>query len=297
MKSQEKFIQRLLQTCGQKPCFILSAGPSLDEVNTPEWRAIMHKCLVISIKQAATLFPSETNILLTNDYNLIDFADLKKNSIWTHIHFGDVSIEADAKYQLDPNRKGLTSSVAYRGDLSRNSLLHDSIAPGPGIMYELAFPLLVDLGIKHCIIAGWDMTPVDNGHNQHFYKKGQTKIWKFHDITRATIGKKSFVFKAARKLIGKKHAETASFWIQQKSYDWAAHKSTGTKWKNVGKSTVPSSEKLNAEIDLSRTTSGLWHDYLEESGVNTRIVSSQSTADEKFLRIQTPTEAKSFLGI
>lgn len=297
MKSRNKFIHELLKTCNQKPCFILSAGPSLHEVDTPEWRAVMRECVVISIKQAATLFPNETNILLTNDYNLIDFGDLKKNSIWTHIHLGEVSVEADAKYQLDPDRKGLTSSVSYRGDLSRNSLMHDSIAPGPGIMYELAFPLLVDLKIKYCIIAGWDMTPANNSHNEHFYKRGHTKIWKIHDMVRAATGKKSFLFKAARKIIGRRHAETVSSWIRNKSYDWAAQRSTGTKWKNVGKSTVPNSGKLNTEIDLSRTTSGLWHDYLKRAGVNIRIVSSQSTADQKFLRIESPTEAKYFLGI
>ena len=297
MKNRAELTQSLVKTYSQKSGFILSAGPSLEEVNTPEWRAIMQKCLVISIKQAATLFPDETDILLTNDYNLIDFDEFKKSTNWKHIHMGDVSVEADAIYPPDPERKGLTSSVAYQGDLSRNSLMRDTIAPGPGIMYELAFPLLADLKIKHCIIAGWDMTSASNGHNEHFYKKGLTSTWKFHDKIRAATGKKSTFFKATRKLIGKRRAEITSAWIQQKSYDWAARRSTGLKWKNIGKTATNSRTKINSEIDLSRDTSGLWHDYLEESGVSTCIASSRSTADEKFMRIHTPAEARRFLGI
>ena len=61
----------------------------------------------------------------------------------------------------------MTQSIAYTGDYE--NMMFDKGLPrpwGPGIMYELAIPLAVHLGVKKIVTIGWDVGNLDLWKNQ-----------------------------------------------------------------------------------------------------------------------------------
>lgn len=172
--------------------YIVAAGPSLNNYSPNKLKSFLADKPVMCIKQSYHMLKDVTDFLLLNFTNLSNYS-WKEDVItaWTFWFEQHPEIVFKNKWKADllfpvyrnENKENkISQTVAYQKDYE-NLLFDKSMARpwGPGLMYELAIPLAVHMGIKEIVTIGWDIGDIslwkdinDKGERheiEHFYSE------------------------------------------------------------------------------------------------------------------------------
>lgn len=169
-------------------CYILTAGPSLNDINRNDIKLKLSDKLVFSVKQTFNIAPEIVDFHLLNPWNYILYNYKRNNN----------TIIASTKVDNDPETPGLKSDMifnvvgvgskvsseyAYPNRLAIKRNYDDYLFSktldrpwGPGIVYELAIYLALHLGVNKIVILGWDIGELNSNKMSHFYDTKSPQI-------------------------------------------------------------------------------------------------------------------------
>lgn len=189
--------------------YIIAAGPSLNDHSINELKSKLKDKLVFCIKQPYYNFKDICDFLFLNFTNLSPF-NFNSNTIvswayWFPQHpqiIQEKQWKADLLYPIIRNDSHSTlgrygNSIAYKQDFE-NLMFDKSIERpwGPGLMYELAIPTAVHLGVKNIVTIGWDIGDINqwedpnNSDERHFinhFYSDDTVLWEKFKINAEEI--------------------------------------------------------------------------------------------------------------
>ncbi|OGW78780.1 MAG: hypothetical protein A2Z83_00940 [Omnitrophica bacterium GWA2_52_8] len=171
-------VSRLRNFYSAETAFIFTCGPSLEWAD-PVWvNSRLSGRLVFCVKQAYELFGSAADFHCFNAFNHQKYNYQKnKNCILARTRFEDNppvwGPRPDLDFRLTPvdaAARTKSSWLAVWGDFE-NYLLEKTVDRpwGPGIMYETVIYLAVHLGVRRCVVAGWDLVSPGAVQYRHFY--------------------------------------------------------------------------------------------------------------------------------
>ena len=175
-----------------KTAYIFAAGPSLNSLNIKKIQPELSENLVISIKQSVEITKDFTDIMLINFCNLTDFSwdEINYPVFWVTFEDEQLTDIYENKYKCNEvfrvyenfsnDEVGFSKSTAGAkswGDLL--DLKAGRVKWGPGLMYELAIPLALHLGVTKICLVAWDIGKLSHTGsayvNQHFYDEKRIK--------------------------------------------------------------------------------------------------------------------------
>jgi len=167
-----------------KVAFILTCGPSLDQVWSEELKEMLSEKLVIAVKQAQKLAPEIVDFHLYNearmeDYDYGNFPTVRLSVSQfmpdhpSHIHYPIASYKyEDALFVTNKYEEwNLTKGVTRPW--------------GVGIMFELGLHLPIYLGCRAAVIMGFDM---NNSGKYHFYDETEQADSKHYKVDSEEFG-------------------------------------------------------------------------------------------------------------
>lgn len=156
-------------------CFILTAGPSLNDYPREYLREILKDKLVLAVKQTVKLFPDIIDFHLLNQYNFQRYVT-SETTITAMVRFRGSRAKTpvlyeDLSFYIDPTLATTEASLAITKDYAVHTLEQTLDRPfGPGIMHELGIYLPVLLGVKTVNVIGWDIGQPNNNEIKRFYE-------------------------------------------------------------------------------------------------------------------------------
>jgi hypothetical protein len=158
--------------------YVLTCGPSINEFWSDSVRAFLKDKLVMSVKQTYDLAPEVCDFHILNSWNYMPYAYSEPRPI-----------VVGERAPNDPETPGMTSDLMFK--VPRPSSFEERLATtwhydewlfsrtfdrpwGPGVMYELCFPLLVHLGVKEIVTMGWDLGEKNIQSMPHFFREEPT---------------------------------------------------------------------------------------------------------------------------
>ena len=245
-------------------CYIITCGPSLNELDHSILRQKLKDKLVFSIKQAYDLFGDITDFHILNNANVKKYIYPNKDTIVVKGKLPKAPVDfcsSDLDLRIKPFKKDpLEESIANLGDFSPFSLDKTLDRPvGPGIMYELVFYIAEFLGVKEIITFGWDIASKKTKQNEHFYEENQK-------IGKKMIKKLSWVSGYCNSRIPLISA-LINFTLHHLNFKY-----------NPG-------DMLPKEADLTSVGSIFLNQWLKSQGINLKICSNLSLVDKSINRI------------
>lgn len=178
--------------------YVIAAGPSLNNYSPNQLKNVLQDKLVMCVKQPYHLLKDLSDFLLVNFTNLSPY-DWKEHTItaWTfwfeqhpEVVFkngwkGDLLFPVFRNANIEDK---LSQSVAAKGDFE--NLMFDKTLPrpwGPGLVYELAIPLAVHMGVKEIVTIGWDVGDINmwndssNEDERHFVEHFYSSETQMYD--------------------------------------------------------------------------------------------------------------------
>ncbi len=156
-------------------CFILTAGPSLNDYPQEYLREKLKDKLVIAVKQAVKLFPEIVDFHLLNQYNFQRYVT-NNATITAMVRFRGSraktpGLQEDLPFYIDPSLAITEASLAITKNYAAHTIEQTLERPfGPGIMHELGIYLPVLLGVKTVNVIGWDIGQPNTNEIKRFYE-------------------------------------------------------------------------------------------------------------------------------
>lgn len=178
-----------------KECVCLATGPSLLDYSKQAIDEFCKDKVVVSVKTAAVRHLDVTDICVTNFYNSYKFSNdepflilarqevpLGNKNFVNRMLVEHSSFMTKLPFKPDilwgcNNLVAHSKSVCYANRWNENELTKQKVNRilGPGILNDMAIPVMVHLGVKKIYFLGWDGSQVDNrGRVKHFYKIDRT---------------------------------------------------------------------------------------------------------------------------
>ena len=158
-------------------CYIISAGPSFNEIDPIELNKKLKDKLVISIKQTYNYLSNIADFHLLNPYNYQPYLYPENAPIICYTEISDLKykvplLKYDLKFTIPLSKSNKESSLSIMRNFN-DYLLENSIDRpfGPGIMHELGIYLPILLGVKKVYVIGWDVGTVKSNQIERFYSK------------------------------------------------------------------------------------------------------------------------------
>ena len=172
-------------------CYIVSAGPSLKDIETVELRDKLKDKLVISIKQSFNLLKgiADFHVLNFTNFEPYDYSDSEDTmvvwEVFEQYHPQMIldnnfkcelmlpcvgNHETDLVKRINESQSGMESFDDWTLDKTINRMY------GPGIMYEVVIHLALYLGVKEIITLGWDIGDVSKFNKGDLYED----VWQDH---------------------------------------------------------------------------------------------------------------------
>lgn len=191
-----------------KKAYIIAAAPSLNHVDFIKLKKELKDNLVIVIKQSVLKCLHESDFMLINFCNLSDYPwdKIQAAVFWTTFeenHRGVIHNSGNAYNEIfEAYGNGANSEEGFQistaGSKSWEDLLNFEEGKakwGPGLMYELAIPLALHLGVEEINLVAWDIGKLsgqnDNSFmNEHFYESNSLKVkTKINDLEIKVVAK------------------------------------------------------------------------------------------------------------
>jgi hypothetical protein len=187
-KSHAEKIEILRDTYKGEDCYILTAGPSINDYSSEYFQEKLKDKLVIAVKQTHDLLPGLVDFHLLNQFNYqkTEYTDSKPIVMKVGLEGTKLKTPGlfpDLEFLIDKTKTSRDESLA--GSLEFSDWLldrGDNYRPfGPGIMHELGLFLPVLLGAKKIVVVGWDLgSPKTNEISRYYENDGMAKnIQKF----------------------------------------------------------------------------------------------------------------------
>lgn len=141
-----------------KTCYILSCGPSINDIWSNNLMNFLKDKLCISIKQTLDLAPEIFDFHFFNGIRLKEYKNRKEETINISV-FNKIGNE-DIFFPLNTKSSLLTTNDYEKYNLDK---CFDRCW-GPGIMLELGLYIPLYIGCKKIIIFGWDMNKKETIH-------------------------------------------------------------------------------------------------------------------------------------
>ncbi|EAK0441150.1 hypothetical protein IO418_001484 [Campylobacter lari] len=230
-------------------CYVLTAGPSLNDINKNDIKSKLSDKLVFSVKQTFNIAPEIVDFHLLNPWNYTLYNYKKNNK----------AIVVSTRVDNDPETPGLKSDMifnvvgvgrnvspeyAYPNRLAIKRNYDDYLFSktldrpwGPGIIYELAIYLALHLGVNKIVILGWDIGELDSNKMSHFYDTKSPQILKYKKNLLQSDGKLSYLNMFIKKIFKKNNVynepgfikddvkivadstESLFYWLKEKHVD------------------------------------------------------------------------------
>ena len=175
-------------------CYIVTAGPSLKNFEKEWLRERLKNNLVFTLKQSYFILEEVCDFHIVNFTNFqpYDYEDNDKTIVaWEVFEEYHPQMILENNFKVDlmlpvvRNHGGFENTQAAKLDFDDFTLDKTlNRAWGPGLMYEMALPIAIHLGVKEIITVGWDIGDLskfsgkENREEQwqdHFYE-GSDKI-------------------------------------------------------------------------------------------------------------------------
>lgn len=146
--------------------YIVSCGPSLNDVWSDTLDGFLRDKLVIAVKRSFSLMPHLVDFHLFNRCRHVEHAYSDPPPVRIAVELERFSDHVDIRlpFWYHQEQRWLHSVLFSRAleqwELSRRS----TRGWGPGIMLELGVYLPVHLGCSKAVFIGWDMNPIDPTH-------------------------------------------------------------------------------------------------------------------------------------
>lgn len=181
----------LRNTYEGETCYIVSAGPSLKNIEVNKLRDKLKDELVISIKQSFNLLKGivDFHVLNFTNFEPYDYSNSKDTMvIWEVFEQYHPQMildnnfkcelmlpvvgnhESDIVKRINKSQAGTKSFDDWTLDKTMNRLY------GPGIMYEVVIHLALYLGVKEIITIGWDIGDISKFKQDDLYED----VWQDH---------------------------------------------------------------------------------------------------------------------
>jgi hypothetical protein len=199
--SLEETVRILNHFYANETLYVISCGPSLNSIDTGQLARVLNGRLVMTVKQAFNLFPGQSDFHVYNNFNHQKYVYGKSNTTirifgcdpYCPKIFGP---EPDLKFTIDPSfekPEGVRDNLLMHSlDFDRYLLSRTLIRPcGYGILYELVFYLAVHMGVRRCIVIGWDLAAKEADYKRFYSSRPMPWILqKGISILRFLIGRR-----------------------------------------------------------------------------------------------------------
>jgi hypothetical protein len=245
--------------------YILTCGPSINDLECKTLARKLEGRLVMAVKQAFTRFEKVTDFHLYNSAHHQKFS-YGKNPDAIRIyarHPQSASLwgpDPDIIFDLDPAGIGKPErALAHTHEFESYLLSHQLLRPfGPGLIYELCFYLAVHMGIKQCTVVAWDLAPDEKTYS-HFYNQKTDFFSRVYRRTIRSIGRWLGLLLGAR---------AESWWNYQRGQVY-----TG-------------SQIFPGEMATVRESTRYAREWLLRHGIELRVLSNRSCVDASIPRIR-----------
>ena len=177
-KSLEEKIHILKDAYFGEECYIITAGPSLKQIDVSSLKDKLKDKLVICVKQTYDVFHEVADFHLLNPYNykvydnhksIVVFVKPKNESFFLPKLLSHVDFEIDSDYSRE---NSLCNKECYQEFLIDKNITRPY---GPGIMHEIGIYLPILLGVKKITFISWDLGSPNNDFINRFYMKKSIK--------------------------------------------------------------------------------------------------------------------------
>lgn len=178
-ESLEEKINILKNSYNCEECYIITAGPSFNELDHTYLKNTLKDKLVISVKQTYNILKEVTDIHLLNPYNYQPYLYEENEPIVMYLEISGAkfklpSLIYDFKFEILKEYANKENSLSIKRNFDNFLLDKSHDRPfGPGIMHELAIYLPVLLNIKKVFIIGWDLGVSKSNKIERFYSKNK----------------------------------------------------------------------------------------------------------------------------
>jgi hypothetical protein len=180
--------------------YVIACGPSLNRLDKNQLVRKLKGRFVMTIKQAYDLFPDQSDFHVYNNFNHQKYHYLCDDSP-IRIFGCDSNCpqilgpRPDIQFSIDPSFEkpdnAPDNKLMYSLDFDRYLLFRTLIRPcGYGIMYEIVFYLAIHLGVRQCVVIGWDLAATE-GDYERFYRCREMPVvlHKAISATRFLVGR------------------------------------------------------------------------------------------------------------
>jgi hypothetical protein len=158
---------------------IVSAGPSLNNLDKTELRKFCDGKFVIAVKQAIHLLDScDLHVINDDNFEIYDYGRFEKRPKVVYVKSASLYKRVpkrayDILYKIPRSVSSSSKSLAATSDFDKfKDLFETNLRPlGPGIMYELCIFLPLYFSSKKLYFFGWDIGVVDDDIIMRFYQK------------------------------------------------------------------------------------------------------------------------------
>lgn len=159
---------------GEK-CYIVTCGPSLNNIWGERVKRVLCDNLTIAVKQAYDLAPEITDFHLLNPYNYKKYKYPAQKPIIVatkqeEINLPMPGLKHDLMFTITEEANRPENMLARTRNFDDYLFTKTLNRPfGPGIIYELGIYLAVHLGVSEIIIISWDIGDVSGSAAEHHY--------------------------------------------------------------------------------------------------------------------------------
>jgi len=254
---KQKF-ERLHNAYAGETMFILACGPSVSEYSPAQLQEMLNGKLVVCIKQAFDVVEAECDYLLLNSWNFrrYHFADARPIVV-RESRRTDPPVFHEGDIELNiPDASNREEQLALSWKFDDYVFSRKLERPwGPGVLYELGFYLAEHFGAKKIVTLGWDVGVKNSPQMPHFY-----------DTT---------------------SPETVKIIRKARDIEDLAERNRFLHDNDV---VYNRPRIIPEEVDDCASVSKGWFDWLTGRGIELKVVSKQSLADEAIPRTRIEAE-------
>lgn len=273
-------------------CYLITCGPSINDIWNKRIEEILDHNLAIAVKQAYDLAPHVMDFHLLNpwNYKIYEYPEPKPITVTlqSKYFFTPLNLVYDLDFSnpLDSSKPEPLDHSKPQASLALNRNFDDYLFTkrldrpwGPGIVYELGIYLAIHLGVSELIVVGWDIgEPTTNTH-RHFYDKAQVSGIKEKPSTSSLkrlfslVKKRRIALVVGRKLLPL-GLRNRLFYIYSTTYYFDNSTGEATKVFNTPIYNTPL--LYNEEIELIADSTEELYYWLRNKGIDLKIVSDRS---------------------
>ena len=282
-------------------CYMITCGPSINDIWNKRVEEILAHNLVVAVKQAYDLAPHimDFHILNSWNYKIYEYPEqepivlmLQQPQHMLHVP----KLVSDLAFDLP------TDACKYEKTLALNRNFEDYLFTkrldrpwGQGIMYELGIYLAVHLGVSELIVVGWDIGEPRSSNYRHFY---DFSSMQFRDEAGISKIKAKLITSSLRRLYSLLKKKPIG--IGRKLLPWDLSKRPLLKMHNdspryyrdtrTGKATQiynsPLVQVAEGEIELVAGATEELYYWLRKKGIDLKVVSDRSLVHPCVPRIE-----------